>query len=114
MSETFPELELPSWVPSLALVRAEWYDAPADDYQLTWRLVVAQDALSDYAPVLAEGQPVPPRYTQAVILHAREVSQAVTRSGDLIGFDTYAVRARDLTPTVKALLRPRRAVPVVG
>ncbi len=50
----------------------------------------------------------------AVALEAREVWSASRRDGDVIGFDTYAVRVRPLSSTVQALLRPSRGRPVTG
>lgn len=77
-------------------------------------LDVAYDVLSTGpAPALEDGDPVPARYTEATILHAREVWAAIRRDGDVIGFDAYAVRARPVTSAVLSLLRPP-TVPVVG
>ena len=96
----------------LADARAHWPDAPADDTTLQRLLDVATDVLGAYAP--PPGDPVPTRYALACVLQARELWGAARREGDVLGFDTYAVRVRPLTGTVRALLRPTRGVPTVG
>jgi hypothetical protein len=58
--------------------------------------------------------PVLRRWQTATVLHARELWNAAQRDGDVIGFDTYGVRARPLTDSVRGLLRPARGVPMVG
>lgn len=91
-------------------VQAAWPDALLDEEQLQRLLDAAQEALEEYAPVLAEDAPVPARYTEALILHVREIWRSGEReAGDLLGIGDYAVRARDMTAAVKALLRPKKA-----
>lgn len=93
-----------------------WQAAPLDDDLLTEWLAGAQEECEVFAPALGVSDPVPVRYTQAVVLRAREVYEAGQRDGDVIGFEPtgYAVRVRPLSGTVKQLLRPRRGVPRVG
>ena len=99
---------------TLEQARKIWPDAPASDEILTSLLEDAHTACVAYAPALYSGDPVPAGYWRAEVLQARELWAAARRDGDLIGLtDTYAVRARSLTDAVRALLRPRQAVPKV-
>lgn len=101
-----------TWV-SLDDLRDAWDDAPTDDDRLTSMLDAAQIQCEAYAPVLPDLAPVPANYREGLILQVRSVWEAGQRNGDVIGFnDGYAVRVRPLGVDVKALLRPRRAVPV--
>lgn len=97
----------------IEFARLVWADAPLDDALLQSLLDSAQESCEAYAP--ASTDPVPDRYSQAVVLQAQEVYNATSRDGDVIGFSDsgYAVRVRPLSTTVKALLRPRTAVPKV-
>ena len=54
------------------------------------------------------------RWAHANVLDARELWTSYRRDGDVIGFETYAVRVRPLSDTVRALLRPQRGCPLVG
>lgn len=68
-----------------------------------------------YAPVVI-GPDVPERFRQAQIAQARD-NYTASRSGDgeIIGFNgDFAIRVRPLSTQVKALLRPRPAVPRIG
>lgn len=82
-------------------------------------LVAAEEACREFAPparldpVTLE-EVVPVRYRLAVIYQARELWAAGRRNGDVIAGDTYVIRARDLTASVRQLLRPRRGRPGVG
>lgn len=93
-----------------------WPDAPVDDDLLDVMLASAHEVVEAYAPALGVGDPVPYRYTQAEVLQAIEHYQATQRNGDVLGFGEsgFAVRVRPLSASVKALLRPRRAVPRIG
>jgi hypothetical protein len=102
--------------------------ADIEDAQLIWAnagemnpellqhlLDVAQEQCEAYAPALGEGDPVPARYKQAVIDQARDTWQNSERDGDALGYDgEFTIRVRPLADTVKALLRPPRAVPSFG
>jgi len=92
--------------------REVWSDAPAEG--LEDLLEEAQEQLDEYAPALEPGATVPLRYRRAVVLQARELYLARERDGDVVGVGDYALRARPLSATVQALLRPERAVPSVG
>jgi len=91
------------------LARRHWADSGAmDDTKLDELLAAAQRACEQYAPTLAPTDAVPAGYGLAVVYHARDLATAATRDGDVIGVGDYAIRVRDLSSTVKALLRPRR------
>ena len=93
--------------------RAHWPDATTmTDDVLDTLLEVATEQCASYAPTTEE--PLPTGYMVATIYQAREVYEAGQRSGDVIGFGDFAVRARDLTATVKAMLRPPRSIGSVG
>lgn len=96
--------------------RGLWADAPLDDDLLQAMLDSAQEQCQMYAPYLEEGDTVPYRYTQAVVMQAVENFNAMQRNGDVLGYGDsgYAVRVRPLSASVKALLRPRRGVPSIG
>lgn len=85
-----------------------WPDAVGLPDDVLLRLLqAAQEQAEAYAPALAFGDAVPARYTEALILQARELWGATRREGaDVVGFDTYAVRVRPLSATVRSLLRP--------
>lgn len=87
-----------------------WGDAPnLPAGTLNDLLEVATEQCQAYAPELAEGAPVPRRYTLATIYQARELRAASQRGEqDVIGVGDYAIRARPLTAAVKQLLRPQR------
>jgi hypothetical protein len=78
-------------------------------------LTAAYEGCLAYAPTLDAAATVPEGWRTAQILQASELWAATRRDGDVISFsDTVAIRARPLGATVKALLRPRTAVPRVG
>lgn len=95
-----------------------WADAStmADD-TLTFLLAAAWSQCAEYlASVSVTVDPLPDplseRWVLGNVYQARELWAAARREGDVIGFDTFAVQPRPLTATVKALLRPLRAVPL--
>lgn len=90
---------------SVEQARQDWPDAPASDATLLRLLGDAQAQCEAYAP---EGAVPSAGYARAVVLQARELWASARRDGDVIGTDSYAVRARPLTGAVKALLRPKR------
>lgn len=96
--------------------KAHWTDAPNMDPAVLTRLLgAAHEQCVEYAPVLAEGAPVPERYVLANIYQARELYAASQRGEqDVIGVGDYAIRARPLTAAVKQLLRPQTVSWVVG
>jgi hypothetical protein len=93
----------------------DWRDRPRDEATATRLLAAAQEQCEAFAPLLVAGSPVPARYTQAVILQARELANAASRdSADTIGADGYAIRVRPLTGAVRQLLRPPRVLGAAG
>lgn len=105
-------------VASLAQARLLWPDADTiPDDTLTLLLASAWEACAAFVPAHQQDPwptPVPFRWTEANVLHARDHWTAYRQEGGVIGFDSYAVRVRPLSDTVKALLRPTRGVPLVG
>ena len=95
---------------TLPQARAVWPDAVGlDDAVLTRLLQAAHAQVLAYAPALAVDAPAPANYLEAEVLQARELWGATRREGaDVVGFDTYAVRVRPLSATVRSLLRPPR------
>lgn len=103
-----------SWA-TIEQVRDRWADAPSmNDVLLADMLEAAHEQLVAYAPALELGALVPKRYVEAEVLQVRALGQSQQRDGDVLGFgDGFAVRVRPLGEDVKALLRPRRGVPIV-
>lgn len=101
---------------SLPSARDEWRDARNLDDRRLWVLLdIARTQVTDYAPQLAEGQPPPLAYREAQLMQARNLWNAsrVDPSGGE-GTDTFAVTPFPLDWTIKQLLRPKRARPVVA
>ena len=100
--------------------RAQWPDAVSiPDGVLTNLLESAWTACEAFLPTAVVSDPgyAPhdvPGYVQANVLHARDLFTAYRREGDVIGFDSYAVRVRPLSDTVRALLRPATGRALVG
>ena len=98
----------------LADARAQWADARnIPDAVLTDLLESAWVSCLEYLPTNVKAAPgfapeAIPAYVQANVLHARETFAAFDRDGDVIGFDSYAVRVRPLSGTVRSLLRPSK------
>jgi hypothetical protein len=106
---------------TLAAARAQWTDAGTlDDATLQQLLDASWSQCEAYLPaaIVAGFGTTPastvPRYVLANIHAARDLWGAFRREGDLIGFETYAVRVRPLSDTVRALLRPPSALPGIG
>lgn len=103
---------------TLADARLLWPDADTLDDDLLQRLLdVATERCEQYLPeqlLVDYPDPIPLPWQTACILDARDTWTASRRDGDVIGFDTYAIRVRPLSDTVKGLLRPRRGRPLVG
>ena len=94
-----------------------WPDSSSvDDDTLEQLLAASWVGCQAYAPPIpldADGSFMS-RMVVANVLDARDLWTAYRRDGDVIGFETYAVRVRPLSATVRALLRPPRGVPMVG
>ena len=102
--------EYTGWL-TLELARAQWADAPTDDIFLWQILESARVQCEAYAPVLELGAGVPLNYVQAQLMQARAVYQSVISSQqDSVGIEGFQVRVFPLDFTIRALLRPKRAI----
>lgn len=110
-----PLPEPAAWV-TRDYVRDRWADAPLSDATLGTLIESAHAQVIAYAPALADGAPVPPHYQLAEAMQTRALGAVAESATDVEGFspEGFAVRRRPLTADVKALLRPRRGVPVTG
>ncbi len=103
---------------TIVQAREQWGDASTiDDADLEDLLDAAWAGCVAFLPVevVTDLAYVPtPAHIMANVLNARDAWAAARRDGDVIGFDSYAVRVRPLSGTVQQLLRPRRGVPMVG
>lgn len=102
--------ELNGWL-SLEMARAQWADAPLDDVFLAQILDAAKLQCIAYAPALAAGALVPVNYLHAQLMQARALYQSViANQQDNVGVDGFQVRVFPLDFTIRALLRPKRAI----
>lgn len=104
-----------------AYARSMWPDAGnLPDDVLASLLTLSWESCERYVPAgelaaITPGDPVPERWKLANVQHARDAWTATRRdTGDVLGFDQYAVTVRPLSGSVRALLRPSRGVPLVG
>jgi hypothetical protein len=99
---------------TLESARAQWRDAPDDDAILWTLLESARVQCVEFAPAL-DGRRPPANYRQAELMQARAIWQSTqANASEQIGVDGYAVSVYPLDHTIRLLLRPKRAVPVVG
>lgn len=94
----------------------EWIDAPQDwGNTLETLLDAARVQCEAFAPALVDGADVPVNYRLAQLMQARALWQSTKANpqGEL-GEGGFAVQVFPMDWTVRALLRPRRGVPVVG
>ena len=101
---------------SLVSARYGWVDAPWQDSLLGDLLEVAKIQCVAYAPALGEDVLAPVNYRVAQLMQTRNLwnaSKADPSSGG-IGEDNFVVRPYPMDWVVKNILRPKRAVPVVG
>lgn len=102
--------ESTGWL-TLEQARSQWADAPMDDIFLWQILESAKNACVSYAPVLAVGAQVPLYYVQAQLMQARAIYQSViANQQDNVGVEGFTVRVFPLDFTIRALLRPKRAI----
>lgn len=100
--------ESTGWL-TLEAARSQWADAPVDDIFLWQILESAKNACISYAPSFTDG--VPLHYVQAQLMQARAIYQSViANQQDNIGVDGFQVRVFPLDFTIRALLRPKRAI----
>jgi hypothetical protein len=103
-------------------VRDRWRDAPANDEYLQEVLDVAQGQVLDYGPqvtadlIAADPTAVPKNYRLAALTQARNVWNAVKSdpSTQGIGDEGFIIRPFPMDWTVKNMVRPLRAKPVVA
>lgn len=96
---------------TLEQARQLWADAPLDDVFLAKLLDTAKEQCVAYAPVLAVGAAVPARYSQAQLTQARALYQStIANQNDNVGIEGFTVRVFPLDFTIRAMLRPKRAI----
>lgn len=96
---------------TLELARAQWADAPLDDVFLFQLLDTAKEQCLAYAPALAIGAPIPARYLQAQETQSRALYQStIANQNDQVGIEGFTVRVFPLDFTIRAMLRPKRAI----
>jgi hypothetical protein len=102
--------EIDGWL-TLEQTRSQWSDAPLDDVFLRQILDTAKAQCVAYAPILALGAQVPVTYVQAQLLQARAIFQSViANQQDSVGVEGFQVRVFPLDFTIRAMLRPKRAI----
>lgn len=102
--------EIDGWL-SLEQARAQWADAPLEDLFLFQLLDTAKAQCVEYAPALALGAVVPARYVQAQLTQARALYQStIANQNDNVGIEGFAVRVFPLDFTIRAMLRPKKAI----
>lgn len=102
--------EISGWL-SLEQARAQWADAPLDDVLLYQILETAKSQCVAYAPALLLGAPIPTTYVQAQLLQSRAIFQSViANQQDNVGVEGFQVRVFPLDFTIRAMLRPKRAI----
>ena len=92
-----------------------WDDAPIENTELCAMLLdTAREQVVHYAPELAAGAPVPPRWVYAQLKQAENLWNAgrVNGSGDL-GVEQYTFTPRPLDKTIRGIIRPTDGKPHV-
>ncbi len=97
-------------------LRARWSNAPTSDALLDDLLDVAKHQVIEYAPVLAEGAPVPTRYRYAQYMQAVALwnAQKAGPTDDAMGGESFQVRVYPMDATIRRIIRPTAGVPRVG
>jgi hypothetical protein len=103
-------------------VRTRWRDAPADDAYLQEVMDVAQAQVLDYGPqvtadlIAADANAVPTNYRLAAFTQTKNIWNAVKSdpSSQGIGDEGFIIRPFPMDWTVKNMVRPLRAKPVVA
>lgn len=95
----------------LQMARAQWADAPYDDILLHQILDSAKIQCIAYAPAIPAGEHPPINYVQAQLMQARALYQSViANQNDNVSIEGFSVRVFPLDFTIRALLRPKRAI----
>lgn len=96
---------------TLEQARNLWADAPLDDVLLYQILDTAKTQCIAYAPVLGITDSVPITYVQAQLMQARAIFQSIiANQNDQVGVEGFQVRVFPLDFTIRAMLRPKRAI----
>jgi hypothetical protein len=101
---------------TLDSIRAEWPDAEAIGDATLWEMLeVVKEQVLTFAPALAEGTPVPANYRLGQRVQVRNLWNATKVAPDgTVGSDDFVIRPFPLDWHVKAILRPKRGIPVIG
>jgi hypothetical protein len=96
---------------TLEQARSLWADAPLDDVLLYQILDTAKTQCIAYAPVLGITDSVPVTYVQAQLMQSRAIFQSIiANQNDQVGIEGFQVRVFPLDFTIRAMLRPKRAI----
>jgi hypothetical protein len=96
---------------TLEQARGQWADAPLDDIFLYQLLDASKEQCVAYAPALELGAVVPIRYVQAQLTQARALYQStIANQADNVGIEGFTVRVFPLDFTIRAMLRPKKAI----
>lgn len=101
---------------TLDSARAEWpTEGTYTDVQLFRLLEAAKRQCIEYAPALAADAPIPSSWLDAQIMQARNIANAAkTDPGQSPDGGLFVIRPYPMDKFVRNLLRPERAVPVIG
>jgi hypothetical protein len=100
---------------TLDSARSQWIDAPEPDDVLYTLLEAAKAQCLAFAPALdPAARWVPATYKQAQLMQTRALWQSTkSNSADQMNAEGFTVTVFPLDRTIKALLRPKKGVPVV-
>lgn len=102
--------DIDGWL-SLEQARAQWADAPLEDLFLFQLLDTAKTQCISYAPTLPLGAVVPSNYLMAQLTQARALYQStIANQQDNVGIEGFQVRVFPLDFTIRAMLRPKKAI----
>jgi hypothetical protein len=100
---------------TLEQTRQQWQDAPVSDLALYALLESARAQCTAYARNLHDGEAVPISWRQAQLKQTRALYMSdIANQNDSVGVDGYQVRIFPLDWNIKALLRTKAGLPVVG
>lgn len=97
--------------------RQEWYTgAPSLDRRLFQLLQMAKQQVVEFAPALADNEPVPANYAEAQLMQARNLWNAgrVDPSAGGLGDEEFVIRPFPLDWIVKQVLRPQKGIGAIG
>lgn len=100
---------------TLEQTRQQWQDAPVNDLSLYALLESARAQCTAYARNLHEGEALPITWRQAQLKQTRALYMSdIANQNDSVGVDGFQVRIFPLDWNIKALLRTKAGMPVVG